>query len=146
MDLENKILILSELINKNIQGRQGKYAFDILNDIIDSINYKDRYIQTRITKRLKIKYSDYEGFLEKATHILIALGFDRLDIFESNKEALEFIIKYRDKLKQPLTCEYLLNLQRLYKYHCEMMENKPENLKDLYNAYTEIEDTRKEQL
>jgi hypothetical protein len=144
--VENKINKLHELISTGMSKNRQAYAISLLNDIIDEINIKDKLIDFKKANKIKIDYDKYEYFVEKCVNLLIALNFSYTDIFETHQESIEFIQRFKDKFKQPLTADYIMTLQRLYKYHCEMMDRKPENLKDLYNAYTEIEDNRKPEL
>lgn len=144
--VENKIDKLHELIASGMSKNRQGYAVSLLNDIIDEINAKDKTIEIKKSSKLKIEWDKYEYFTEKCVELLIAIGFDYTDVFETDKEAIEFIQRHKHKFKNPITAQYLMTLQRLYKYHCEFMDKAPENLKDLYNAYTEIENNRESEL
>ena len=146
MKLENKIAKLHELISLSLSKGQQNYAISLINDIIEEYNVLERVIDIKKSTKINIDYDKYEYFSEKCVDVLIAIGFNYTDIFEVDKEALDFIKYHRYKFKKPLTAEYLLTLVRLYKFHTEWFGNKPNNLKDLHNAYCEIEGLRKEQL
>lgn len=137
-----KFETLSDLISTSMQGNKRIYAFKLLNDIVDRINYDEVYFKNQKIKKLNIEYEHFDLFLEKVVYCLQILGFDKTEMMNYNDDALIFLAKNRHLIKKPLTAEYFNTLQLLYSYYETMNGNKPKTLKDLKNAYTEIEDNR----
>lgn len=144
--MQNKIEKLNELISSSLSKGQQSYAISLLNDIIARINVKDEMIDLFKSKRIGVSKEDYPTFIEKISDLIIAIGFHPVDLINYDKDAIQFIIKHKHKFKNPLTVEYFNTMHQLYKYFEWTRDIKPTTLKDLKDAYTEIEDNRKSEL
>lgn len=141
--IENKIEKLHELIASSLSKGQQSYAISLLNDIITSINVKDETIEILKSRHINVAKEDYKTFVEKISDLIIAIGFHPVDLVNYDKDAIKFIMMHKHKFTKPLTVEYFNTMHQLYKYSEWTTGNKPENLTELKNAYTEIEDNRK---
>ncbi|MBN2571313.1 MAG: hypothetical protein JXA68_04235 [Ignavibacteriales bacterium] len=142
MITEFKIKKLNELLKSINSDSRISYAQDIINELIENYNHSEATLSFIKSKKIGIRVDDYNYFIEKCIDVLETLGFDRFDLFKIDYKAIKFIKKHKHKLKKPLDREYLLILIDLYRYHTFTFDKEPNNLTDLKNAYTEIENNR----
>jgi hypothetical protein len=142
MVTEAKIILLAELIKSIPSIGKRELALKLINELIDDRNVIERQNDYLKAKKLGINPDRYETFIEKCADVISILGFDDLDMFEFDKKAINFIRKNRLLIKKQLTPDYLITLNNLYKFYLLTEEKEPETLKDLADAYTEIESIR----
>lgn len=139
--VEEKINILSELLNGLSAGKKS-YAFNIVNKIVDRCNYYELQCERMKAKKIGVTHDNYDTMIERCVDILEIIGIDKIDLFELDKEALEFIKRHKHKIKKPLTGEYIKRLNNLFRYSQFANNKTPKNLIDLKDAYSEIESNR----
>lgn len=139
---ENKLNTLTELLKSIRSEGKRTYAMSIINELIDSYNSLEKVNDYIKAKKTGINPERYDLFIERCIDALQTLGFEFEDIQLLDKDALNFIKLHRHKIKKPLDKEYLLTLMNLYRYFEFTYDRKAENLTDLKNAYTEIENNR----
>lgn len=144
--IESKIEKLSELIQSSMKGGKKDYALSLLNSIIDRLNIDELIINRNKAKYINIEFQQFDEFIAKCVFCLQAIGFDKTELTNYNDEALIFIAKNRHKLKQPFTVKYFNTLHQLINYYEWTNGKLPENLIDLKDAYTEIENNRESEL
>jgi len=117
MVTERQIKSLNELI-MSIQGQSKRnYATNIINKLIDTINSLEKQNDFLKSKKIGVNPKEYDIFIERCVDVLSVLGFDQIDIHQINKNAINFIKKFRINIKKPLTAEYLMTLNNLYNYY-----------------------------
>jgi hypothetical protein len=144
--IQDKIERLSDLILHGMNGGKRSYAVNLLNDIIDHINKEEVIINHMKTKSVNIPFKQFDTFLEKCVYTMQAIGLHITEIANYDDEALVFIAKHKHLYKEPMTAERLNNFLRLYRYFEWSEGRKPNNIKELADAYTEIKEARDEQL
>jgi len=142
MAIEQKIEKLYDLIQTSMKGGKLDYATTLLNSIIDRINLDDQVIKNIKSRKINIENQKFDIFIEKCVFVMKAVGLDITEISNYDDEALIFIVKHKDKFNKPLTAKRLDSFMRLYRYYIWQNNKEPETIKDLANAYTEIEEGR----
>jgi hypothetical protein len=140
--IENKIEKLFSLIESTMKGSKLDYALILLNEIIDKVNLDESIIKRFKARTINVELGHYDTFIEKCIFVMQAIGLDLTQISNYDDEALTFIANHKHLYKEPLTPERLDNLLRLYMYHEMSTGQKPTNIKQLADAYTEIKENR----
>lgn len=141
--MEYKINKLAEIINKQVKGNSKGYAIGLLNDLITTINQQEQVIKNIKARKVDVNGQIYDSFIEKVSVLVLLLGHHPTNIANYDDRTLKFISDNKHKIKKPLTAEYFENLHRLYRYYEWSRGEEPTTLKNLADAYTEIEDNRK---
>jgi ribosomal protein S7 len=139
---ETKIQTLNELINTIPSNGKRNFALKLINELIDEVNVQEKKNDYLNAKKIGMLPVKYDTVLEKMVDLLQLMGFDLIDIEMLDFDAMQFFKLNRSKIKKPLTADYINNLILLYRFHVTTEGKKPESLKDLKDAYTEIEANR----